>query len=96
MKDILETLNSRELKKRAKVKMEETSDELYVKEMLGHSRKAHLSESSLFKLRGVSLRFRMSRSSLDDASSFILEDFRLSVVMSAMKGKKCVNVLEQN
>ncbi|GJV05376.1 retrovirus-related pol polyprotein from transposon TNT 1-94 [Tanacetum coccineum] len=52
MKDVLATLNSRELKKRTEGTKEETSDGLYVKGRSDHLGKAHSGGSSWFKSRG--------------------------------------------
>ncbi|GKB85646.1 hypothetical protein Tco_0957918 [Tanacetum coccineum] len=52
MKDVLETLNSRELKKRNEGTQEVTGDELYVRGRSDHSGKAHFGGSSRFKSRG--------------------------------------------
>nr|GEV48792.1 retrovirus-related Pol polyprotein from transposon TNT 1-94 [Tanacetum cinerariifolium] len=52
MKDVMATLNSRELKKRTKGTKEETDDRLYVRGRSDHSGKAHSSGSSRFKSRG--------------------------------------------
>ncbi|GKA71471.1 retrovirus-related pol polyprotein from transposon TNT 1-94 [Tanacetum coccineum] len=52
MKDVLATLNSRELKKRTKGTKEETGDGLYVRGRSNHSGKAHSGKSSRFKSRG--------------------------------------------
>ncbi|GJS87799.1 retrovirus-related pol polyprotein from transposon TNT 1-94 [Tanacetum coccineum] len=52
MEDVLETLNSRELKKRAEGIKEETGDGLYARGSSDHSGKAHSGRSSRFKSRG--------------------------------------------
>ncbi|GJV43754.1 hypothetical protein Tco_1428290 [Tanacetum coccineum] len=52
MKDVLATLNSRKLKKRAKGKKKEISDGLYVRGRSDHSGKAHSGGSLRFKSRG--------------------------------------------
>ncbi|GKC47107.1 zinc finger, CCHC-type containing protein [Tanacetum coccineum] len=52
MEDVLATLNSKELKKRAEGTKEETDEELYVRGMLDHLGKAHSGISLRFKSRG--------------------------------------------
>nr|GEU79492.1 zinc finger, CCHC-type [Tanacetum cinerariifolium] len=52
MKDVLATLNSRELKKRTEYTKEETGDMLCVRERSNHLRKAHSGGSLRFKSRG--------------------------------------------
>ncbi|GKA83197.1 retrovirus-related pol polyprotein from transposon TNT 1-94 [Tanacetum coccineum] len=52
MKDVLATLNSRELKKRTEGTNEETGDGLYVRGMSDYSGKAHSGVSLRFKSRG--------------------------------------------
>ncbi|GKB54371.1 retrovirus-related pol polyprotein from transposon TNT 1-94 [Tanacetum coccineum] len=52
MKDVLATLNLRELKKRTKGTKEETGDGLYIRGMSDYSGKAHSCRSSWFKSRG--------------------------------------------
>nr|GEU40479.1 retrovirus-related Pol polyprotein from transposon TNT 1-94 [Tanacetum cinerariifolium] len=52
IEDVLATLNSMKLKKRTEGTKKEADDGLYVREMSGHSGKAHSRGSSQFKLRG--------------------------------------------
>ncbi|GKC36843.1 zinc finger, CCHC-type containing protein [Tanacetum coccineum] len=52
MKDVLATLNSRELKKRTEGTKEEAGDGLYVRGRSNHSGKAHYGGSSRFNSRG--------------------------------------------
>nr|GFB96600.1 retrovirus-related Pol polyprotein from transposon TNT 1-94 [Tanacetum cinerariifolium] len=52
MKDVLATLNSRELKKRIRGTKEEIGDGLYVRGRLDYSGKAHSGVSLWFKSRG--------------------------------------------
>ncbi|GKD25189.1 hypothetical protein Tco_1231403, partial [Tanacetum coccineum] len=52
MKDVLATLNLKELKKRAEGTKEEIDDGLYVRGRIDHSGKAHSGESLRFKSRG--------------------------------------------
>ncbi|GJR09571.1 retrovirus-related pol polyprotein from transposon TNT 1-94 [Tanacetum coccineum] len=52
IKDVLATLNSRELKKRTEGTMEEIGDGVYVRGRSDHSGEAHSGKSSLFKSRG--------------------------------------------
>nr|GFB61979.1 zinc finger, CCHC-type [Tanacetum cinerariifolium] len=52
MEDVLETFNSRKLKKRTEGTKEDNGDGLYVRGRSHHSGKAHSGGSSRFKSRG--------------------------------------------
>nr|GEU29946.1 retrovirus-related Pol polyprotein from transposon TNT 1-94 [Tanacetum cinerariifolium] len=66
MKDVLATLNSKELKKRTESTKEEAGDGLYVRGRSDHSGKAHSGESSRFKSKGGTGKHDQDSDSSDD------------------------------